>query len=246
MVIWPRLGDPSVCQSPKGVCVSFPWTDAGLCIYHLFVWSNCASPSGSPYPPSRVLLSLLLLYSLRVIHVRFCWFSLTRDWDRKALLSFWGQFQDPQLHSVVIFSYAYTHTYTCRIIHNDTTIKDERRLLLKNMYLSLYCKGSKRVTQGFTVRGSRDRTELQYIDPLSLCLSHSPGMLNQSFLLSAGFLYHILSPTGLQNYWGPRGPFRPGVAFPTTSYQQLLLSPTHRGPRGPLRPGVAFPTTSRL
>ena len=47
-----------------------------------------------------------------------------------------------------------------------------------------------------------------------------------SFLLSAGFPYHILSPTGLRNYWGPRGPLRPRVAFPTTSYQQLLWFPT--------------------
>ena len=38
--------------------------------------------------------------------------------------------------------------------HNDTMIKDERRLLLKNMYLSFYCKGLKRVTQGLCVRGS--------------------------------------------------------------------------------------------
>ena len=43
---------------------------------------------------------------------------------------------------------------SCRKNHNDTMIKNERRLLLKNMYLSLYCKGLKRVTQGFTVRES--------------------------------------------------------------------------------------------
>ena len=35
------------------------------------------------------------------------------------------------------------------------------------------------------------------------------------------------------------------LAFPTTSYQQLLWTPTHQGLQGPLRPGVAFPTTSR-
>ena len=34
------LGDPCVCQSPRGVCVSFSRTGAGLCKYHLFVWSN--------------------------------------------------------------------------------------------------------------------------------------------------------------------------------------------------------------
>ena len=27
-------------KSHRGLCVSFSWTAAGLCIYHLFVWSN--------------------------------------------------------------------------------------------------------------------------------------------------------------------------------------------------------------
>ena len=71
-----------------------------------------------------------------------------------------------------------------------------------------------------------------------------PEAQGLSFLLSAGFLNHILSPTSLRYYWGPRRPLRPGVAFPNTFYQQLLWSPTHQGLQGPLRPGVAFPTTS--
>ena len=54
----------------------------------------------------------------------------------------------------------------------------------------------------------------------------STGGRGLSFLLSAGFLYHILSPAGFRNYFGPRGPIRPGVAFSTTSYQQLLWTPT--------------------
>ena len=37
---WQRLGDPFVCQSPIGFYVSFSRIDAGLCRYHLFVWSN--------------------------------------------------------------------------------------------------------------------------------------------------------------------------------------------------------------
>ena len=47
----------SVCmpKSLGSLCVSFSRTDAVLCIYHLFVWSNsCTSPSGSPCPSSRV------------------------------------------------------------------------------------------------------------------------------------------------------------------------------------------------
>ena len=39
-VFGPRLGNPSVCQSPIGFFVSFSRTDAGLCMYHLFAWSN--------------------------------------------------------------------------------------------------------------------------------------------------------------------------------------------------------------
>ena len=42
-------------------------------------------------------------------------------------------------------------------------------------------------------------------------------------LLGDGFLYCILSATSLDpNSSGARGPLRPGVAFPTTSYQQLI------------------------
>ena len=55
-----------------------------------------------------------------------------------------------------------------------------------------------------------DRTELQYIDPTpllwpsALCLSRSPGLFNRRpSLLDAGFLYRILSPTGLQTPWLP-------------------------------------------
>ena len=40
LVVWPKLGDSFVCQNPWGVCVSFSWTNAWLCIYDLFVWSN--------------------------------------------------------------------------------------------------------------------------------------------------------------------------------------------------------------
>ena len=98
------------------------------------------------------------------------------------------------------------------------------------MYLSLYCKGSKRVPQGFTARGSwrlnKDCNILTLILwPSVLWLSRSPDAQPEvrglSFVLSAGFLYHILSPTGLQNYWGPRGPLLLDGGFP-----YHILSPT--------------------
>ena len=48
----------SVCisKSLRSLCVSFSRTDSGLCIYHLFVWSNfnfLYNSSGSPCPPCR-------------------------------------------------------------------------------------------------------------------------------------------------------------------------------------------------
>ena len=124
------------------------------------------------------------------------------------------------------------------------------------MYLSLYCKGSKRVTQGFTVRRSwRPNWTAIYWPPLlwlsALCLSRSPGLLKRR----------------------PRGPALCWMmAFFTTSYHQLVFETTRglegpfirewlslphlisnlsgpqlsQGPRGPLRPGVAFSTTSCL
>ena len=58
--------------------------------------------------------------------------------------------------------------------------------------------------------------------PSALCLSRSPGLLNRR---AKGQLCWVM-------------------AFFTASYQQLLWTQTHRGPREPLRPGVAFPTTS--
>ena len=103
-----------------------------------------------------------------------------------------------------------------------------------------------RVRKGFLRvllwEGVGDRIELQYILtpllwPSALCLFRSPDAQPEarglSLLLSAGFLYHILSLTGLRNYWEPRGPLRPGVAFPTISYQQPLRSPTQSGAPSP-------------
>ena len=40
LVVWQRSDDPFLSQNYKEYCVSFSRTDSGLCIYHLFVWSN--------------------------------------------------------------------------------------------------------------------------------------------------------------------------------------------------------------
>ena len=59
----------------------------------------------------------------------------------------WLIYHKTQLNQIIyiyiyIYMMLYCHLHTCRMNHNDIMIKDERRLLYKNMYLSLYCKGS--------------------------------------------------------------------------------------------------------
>ena len=91
------------------------------------------------------------------------------------------------------------------------------------MYLSLYCKGSKRLFKVCVWDGAGDRTELKYFDPPTLmavnvvsfsfsrCSTGSPGPT----LLGDGFLYCILSATSLvpKLHQGSRGPLRPDVVF---------------------------------
>ena len=85
---------------------------------------------------------------------------------------------------------------------NDTrNDKDAGKLLYKNIYLSLYCKGSKRVTQGLLVRGSWRPHITEIFWPRSygcqrcvFLVLHgcSTGAL-ESTLLGAGFPYYISS-----------------------------------------------------
>ena len=57
-VVWSRLGDPFVCQNPRGVCVShFPGQMLGCaCTISLYgeISISCTIPSGSPCPSSCV------------------------------------------------------------------------------------------------------------------------------------------------------------------------------------------------
>ena len=79
------------------------------------------------------------------------------------------------------------------------------------MYLSLYCKGSKRLFKVLLWEGAADRTELQYIDP------YSYGRQRCVFLVLQG-----CSTGGWM------------MAFFTASYQQLVWSPNSIGlPKGP-------------
>ena len=109
--------------------------------------------------------------------------------------------------------------------HNDTIIKTHAgRLLYKNMYLSLYCKGSKRVTQGLRVRGSwRPNRNCNILTPtlmavnvvsfsFSRCSTRGLGVHSAGWWLSLLHLISIFSgpqtPSGF-----PRAP-SVGCGFP--------------------------------
>ena len=104
------------------------------------------------------------------------------------------------------------------------------------MYLSLYCKGSKRVTQGFTVRGSQrpNRTATHWpplLWPSALCLSRSPGLLNRR---PRGPLcwVRLSLPHLITNWSGPQTPSgfprapSAGCGFPYHNSSLTRLSPT--------------------
>ena len=123
--------------------------------------------------------------------------------------------------------FMHIYTYICGI-QTDAMNNDERRLLYKKYVPLTLLYGLKGLFKVLLWEGVGDRTEtaifwLPLLWSLALCLSRSLGLLNRR----------------------PRGPALCWMmAFFTASYRQLLWTPTHRGPRGPLRPGVALPTTS--
>ena len=105
-------------------------------------------------------------------------------------------------------------------------IKTQEDFFKQYIYLSLYCKGSKRVTQGFRVRGSwRSNRSCNMLTPTLMAVSVV------SFSFSGAAQPEVQGPSSL-------------LSFSTTSYQQLLWAPTHQGFQEPPRPGMAFPTTS--
>ena len=81
------------------------------------------------------------------------------------------------------------------------------------MYLSLYCKGSKRVTQGLRVRGSR-----------------RPN-INCNILTPTFMAVNVVSFSFFRCSTG--GPGLTLLAFSTASYQQLLWTPTQSGAPSP-------------
>ena len=94
------------------------------------------------------------------------------------------------------FMQKYTYIYILDTYRRND--KHAGRFLYKNIYLSLYCKGSKRVTQGLHVRGSwRPNINCNILTPnlwlSALCLSRSPGLrLSSPGVHSAGCLLSLL------------------------------------------------------
>ena len=70
----------SVCisKSQKSLCISFTWTDSGLCIYHLFVWPNLKFLHNSQWItfPTQ---SCLVLYSIctNLLHSLIIWLIIS-------------------------------------------------------------------------------------------------------------------------------------------------------------------------
>ena len=76
LVVWPRLGEPFVFQNPRGVCASHFPVDSGLCIYHLFVWSNFNFLHNSKWinlPTESCLI--LYFFCANLLHLLMC------DWS---------------------------------------------------------------------------------------------------------------------------------------------------------------------
>ena len=77
-----------LAESHQSLWVSFSRTAAGLCIYHLFVWSNLnfLHISQSIALPTQLCLVLYSFYSLRDLPASFSWWSFTRCWETGCLL----------------------------------------------------------------------------------------------------------------------------------------------------------------
>ena len=105
----------------------------------------------------------------------------------------------PYIYIYIYMLHSHLHVHAGYIPTQWTT--DAGRLLYKNIYLSLYCKGSKRVTQGLHVRGELE-TE------------HNWNILTPKLWSATLCLFR--SPLGPHFNQGTQEPLRSGVAIPTT------------------------------
>ena len=135
------------------------------------------------------------------------------------------------LHTVV-YSHEYTSTYTYRIMQNQrhtiiTTSEDFFKKICLTLFERFVCERELETEQNCNVL----TPALMAISIVSFSFSwcSTEGLGAQ---LSAGFLYHISSPTNLisNSSGGPEGPFCRLVAFSTTSCHQRIWSLTLRLP----------------
>ena len=124
----------------------------------------------------------------------------------------------PVLLDQYIYIYIGVCVLYCHLQHHYDTINKptQEDFFKQNIYLSLYCKGSKGLLKVCGWEGVRDRTELKYFDPNSYgrqrCVFLVLQMLNRR----------------------PWGPLCKVLAFFTASYQHLLWTPIQSGhPRAP-------------
>ena len=120
----------------------------------------------------------------------------------------------------VVFSQAYTSTYMQN--HNDTRNKQRSEDFFKKIHLSLYCKVRKGLLSVYCERELETEQNCNILTPTLLAISVVSFPFSRAAqpedqrptLLGAGFLYRILSPTGLQTPSGiPRAPSA-GCGFP--------------------------------
>ena len=127
--------------------------------------------------------------------------------------------------------YNHMQMHACMQNPNDDTIKTSDTVLLEKYTFHFIWKGC-------TWEGVGDWIELQHIDPHSIGHNHisfpfswaaQPGAWGPASL-GAGFLYRILSPTGLVSKLlnrGPEGSLCCVLAFSTASCLQLIEFPVH-------------------
>ena len=114
----------SICisKSQRSLCVSFTRTDSGLCIFHLFVWSNfnilhsgsLGAPSrASSYIPSLLIrfIRLLIDWSFRLYHrlTYNCCFVVS------YLLSLWYSWSSWRCF-VLIFIFSLKVSFSCQLL----------------------------------------------------------------------------------------------------------------------------------
>ena len=74
LVFWPGLADPLECQNPI-LWVSFSWTDSGLCIYNLSIWSSFIHLHNSQQItfPTQSYPVFIIIMIIQVFHTGFNW-----------------------------------------------------------------------------------------------------------------------------------------------------------------------------